>query len=1400
MAHIDGGTSNPGYFTSNRAVTTDISGTIEWDDNNNQDGIRPQSVTVSLLDGNGQQVTDENENPVIDTAGPEGEWTFSFPSVSKYDSNGKPIEYTVNTNAVTGYNVTVDGSAKDGFTITCTHDPVTENIQVTKAWNDASNQDGVRPESITLNLIADGETDEPYATVTLSAQGEDVTVSDNGNEWTYIFKGVPVMKNGNPVVYTLTETLTEKDSENYSYELSTATKEINDNGVTYDGYSFTVTNTHEPAKIDITGEIVWDDANDQDGMRPDYVTVQVYGQDKNNPVRSFEVEDPGDSEQGDNDDDNTWTWSATGLDKYYGGGNEIQYTVQEVLSDGLENIYDIDIEGFTITNTHEPETIDIFGAVIWEDENNQDGLRPASVTVRLLSGENVIATTTVAAGGENNGDWTFSFTDIDKYADGGKEVEYSVEEILSLNLEEIYTIEITGDMDDGFVITNMHTPETIEISGTITWDDASNQDGKRPDKVGVQLFGQDSEGGTLKTREFTVESDGTDVWTWSMEVSRYRDGGVEVQYTVIYAGVDLNVYTQKNDGLDTTYSYTPETCTIFGSKTWVDDNNQDNTRPGSITIELHANGTVVDSKEVTDADGWAWSFEDVPVYSGGHKITYLITEDEVDDYDTVYTFDEDGSYNVTNTLDEGETSVTVIKDWEDAEDQDGKRPESVTVVLLRDGQIAKDHDGNDAVITLTEEGHWIGAFTKIDKYDEAGARIEYTLQEVDVNAEGYESAISGDMEHGYTVTNTYSPEQIDITGTKIWNDAEDQDGLRPDSVTIRLYADGSQVSETAVTAGDNDDWTFTFTGLDKYAAGSEISYTVSEEPVKDYESAEITGSAEDGFTVTNTHTPETIDISGIKVWDDDDDRDGLRPGSITVTLLADGNEFETTSLRVVEGFWGWFNSIIAFFSGQETVTPDDNGNWSFSFTDLPKYRDGGIEIEYTIVEDEVEGYDTSVSGNVAEGFTITNTHEIETVTVAGSKIWDDANDQDGKRPASVQINLLADKEAVLDEYGNAVTVTLNEDHKDEDGKWNFSFEDLPKYHDGGKEYTYSITEEQSEDLEEYTTSYDGYDVTNSYTPELLNGDGTFRVVLVWDDEADNDGIRPAEVNVTLTKDNTAVEGATLTLTADETDKDGNWTGTFENLPKCENGAEISYSVKEDYLSGYTYRIEVLEDDAGNTYVQLTNVHVSVKENIEVTKIWDDWNNQDGKRPSTISVRLLLNGSLYKTVTIGPEQEGTTVSKDGNQWSYTMKDIPVDKNGETVEYTVIEVDVDNYDDPYIETIRGDEVTDNGVTYQPYSFEVTNSHTPEQIEISGTKVWDDGNDQDGLRPHYVSLHLYADGVKVDDLDVTAADDLDGDGSWEWSFPAYDKYSGGRAIEYTVEEDPVEDYGTEITGSSA
>ena len=170
--------------------------------------------------------------------------------------------------------------------------------------------------------------------------------------------------------------------------------------------------------------------------------------------------------------------------------------------------------------------------------------------------------------------------------------------------------------------------------------------------------------------------------------------------------------------------------------------------------------------------------------------------------------------------------------------------------------------------------------------------------------------------------------------TKVWEDANDQDGLRPEEITVGLLADGVDTGRTLVLNEANR-WMGTFDGLDEYSHGAKIVYTVREEAVSGYQ-LQMTGDAAAGFVLTNTHEPETVTIAGEKTWDDADDRYGKRPESITIYLLADGIKVD-----------------------ERTVT--EQSGWKWTFEGKPRYA-GGVEIVYTVAEEKVAGYATVITG------------------------------------------------------------------------------------------------------------------------------------------------------------------------------------------------------------------------------------------------------------------------------------------------------------------------------------------------------------------------------------------------------------------------------------------------------
>lgn len=284
------------------------------------------------------------------------------------------------------------------------------------------------------------------------------------------------------------------------------------------------------------------------------------------------------------------------------------------------------------------------------------------------------------------------------------------------------------------------------------------------------------------------------------------------------------------------------------------------------------------------------------------------------------------------------TSFTVKKIWNDKENQDGKRPKTITVQLY-----ANDQKVNDKTIELSDTNSWQASFGKLDKYDSQNQKITYSVKEVTVPA-GYQSQVEGDSGVGFTITNTYTPEVISITGQKTWDDKENQDGKRPKEITVRLLANDAATDKVA-TASEQTGWKYTFTNLPKYKDGKQITYTIQEDPVADYTTTI------QGFDITNHHEVALTSLKVIKAWNDKDDYYHKRPKEITILLKADG--------KVIR---------------EHQMTPDQQGKWEYTFDQLPVYQ-AGKKISYSIEEKQVAGYQAPVY-EVDEGLkqvTVTNT-------------------------------------------------------------------------------------------------------------------------------------------------------------------------------------------------------------------------------------------------------------------------------------------------------------------------------------------------------------------------------------------------------------------------------------------
>ena len=742
-----------------------------------------------------------------------------------------------------------------------------------------------------------------------------------------------------------------------------------------------------------------------------------------------------------------------------------------------------------------PEKIDISGSVTWNDEEDQDGKRPASVTVRLFADGREVARKTVTA----TDNWAFRFAELDKFA-ADKEIVYTTAQ----DAVDGYTTTA-----DGFCMTNSYTPEITRITVQEAWDDGNDRDGKRPESVTIRLYRNGEE---YKTATLTAGMS----WEYSFEGVSVYENGQKIVYTVTADPVEG--YTVTAGGFRLVGVHQPEKTDISGSVIWDDNEDQDGKRPAAVTIHLLADGQEVSAKTVAATDGWKFRFTDLYKYAGGKEIVYSISADTVEEYTT-----ELDDFNVTNHHTPQTTGVTVQTIWADGNDQDGKRPESVTIRLWADGvEIgAKEITGAD---------EWKCTFADLPVYKD-GAKIVYTVTEDQVP--GY--TVSYD---GFSVTNAYTPGKTQVSGSALWDDGNDRDGKRPDSITVRLWADGVEVRSLTVT--EDDSWAWNFTDLDQYSAGKRIVYTVTQDAVAGYTTTV------DGSAVSNSYTPEETTVSGSVTWNDGNDQDGKRPASMTVRLYKDGKEYKTATLTA-------------------------NGGWKYTFEGLPVYENGR-KIVYTVKADAVTGYTITV-----DGFRLVCTHQSEKISVSGSVTWNDGNNQDGKRPENITVNLLLNGQKVSAKTVNAT------------GGWKFSFTDLDKYA-GGKEIAYSISVDA---VENHVIQCDGFHVTVSRVPQNNEEDvlgPAFSIVL----RPEASGTQVKSNEVAIIDYSNVVDGYVMVK----------YTATSTVRLRAQvigpSGTTYTYDIRPGQWAVFplsdgngTYRVRILENVVDNRYASVISVSTEV---------------------------------------------------------------------------------------------------------------------------------------------------------------------------------------------------------------
>ncbi|KAF1304626.1 Cna B-type domain-containing protein [Candidatus Enterococcus willemsii] len=1336
----------------NTLQTTQVVAMKEWQDKG-EENSRPDAVTFNLsrsVEGGAPEAVTTKQVTAADN------WQVVFTELPTHNRFGQKYRYTVDeTDKPAWYSKDI---AQEDNEVTVTNTLLKENeFGIEKLWNDM-NDASSRPESITIQLYRGVKDEngaiqyEPDVYKTHQFVTAEMDKEKTQANWMYTFENLPeVDKDGNEYFYKAEE------AQAVGYQKPVVTD------IHKTGQMTTITNTLDSTEI--KGTKVWEDAQNM-SARPTAVTIELYRKlatDEAFPAEAFR-------RQIITAQDN-WAYNFGKLAKVDAYNNVYEYEIREVPVAGYQTSV---IDTSKVTNTLETTTIS--ATKVWKDNDNSFGTRPNEIVFQLMNktdlglvavqkvtekdGEIVSEPITKTltnknADSEDANKWQVTFEDLPKVDNQGKAMEYVIQEVPKDSIKGYTT---TYSEDQRTVINTLELTHVVDI--TKTWEDNNNSAGTRPESItlSLQRNGQPALDAVGEPIIAEIKGDVT-APNWAhvfTGLPKYDGNGDAFIYTVVEQ--TIKGYKRTDDGTGVTVNnqlITDQSLSV--RKDWDDADYYQTTRPSEIKVQLFREFADQSLERVTkimipslNADEltlnatneWTAEFTGLPQYQNGQQtFTYVAREvasNELQGYTPTYDL-EDEQYVITNTLNTTK-EISVTKQWQDATDR-SSRPDKVIfeVVPYIDGEedVAFTNRKQAEVTGTMDTDTWSAKITGLPTHNHEGKEYTYGVREVDV-PKGYESQVANDNR---TITNTLLAKG-DILVEKIWEDNQDK-STRPDSITFDLYRNvkGSKPTifkenvKLVPTKVSDQRWSYKFEGLaEKNRSGEPYIYSVKEHAVIGYEST-IDNSDKQTKVITNTLDSTSVAVE--KRWDDQD------------YVLAHNGDVTFTLTRKTEA--GTDNEFT------RTLTVNAASDWKTSIDGLAKVDQDGQTFTYEIKEVEntaTKGYKPGeMEQNAPYDMAITN-HLTETTAVNMTKIWNDENLVFNARPESISLQLMKNKvvdgknthvpvEKLVD--GQAVAITEKEATVTKDGnKWFYTFENLPKYENGQKIH-YVVQEQQVEDYQEPV--YDKDMIINTLETKAIEG------TKHWDDHDNQDGKRPDEITVHLYSDVTGEEVITSQTVSAETD----WHFVFEHLPVTKNGKIIEYKVVEDRVVGYE------EPNYAEEGYDITNTRKPERIDISGQKTWVHEDNTE--QATEITVHLLAGNKVVATTEV-------TAATD---WKYEFNNVEKYANGEEIQYSIQE----------------EKVVDYSIAYD--GFDITNSYTPGRTNVNVKKVWNDGNDKDGIRPDEITVTLFADGKATNQtLQITVKD------QWQGSFTNLPETKAGRKIDYTVQEDTVKGYEAAITGT--
>lgn len=421
----------------------------------------------------------------------------------------------------------------------------------------------------------------------------------------------------------------------------------------------------------------------------------------------------------------------------------------------------------------------------------------------------------------------------------------------------------------------------------------------------------ESASGTIRTTgsdgSFTLKADETAIFT-DLATGDYTVRETEADGWVEQTAQNATIaITGDRNEVNVTFTNTRATGNLTVQKVWNDVAGYESNRVDvKLTIKRYVNDVEEDGWSETvqltaanalenDANIWQTQINVETHNANGNEYTYKVTgetainsseADKLSRYDMrSNTAKADGTLTATNTLKVGSVKITKTVANQPAADKTNftfvvKQGDTTVGTFTLNGV---DDNSKEHVIDNLLAGNYT-----VEETIPENAQHTYATTVTVGESSSETRRATFEVKPGETTTvkfvNTVS-DTTSVTVTKVWDDENNRDFKRPDTITVQLLKNNAPVDNAAKTISANKNWTVTWDNLPKYENGQKISYTVAEQTVTGYTS-NITVSMEDGYTITNSYTPDSVSVSVRKVWNDANNFYGKRPESVTVTLYT----------------------------------------------------------------------------------------------------------------------------------------------------------------------------------------------------------------------------------------------------------------------------------------------------------------------------------------------------------------------------------------------------------------------------------------------------------------------------------------------------------------------------------